>query len=158
MLTFQGEIKLPQKRKFIVSSVINRAIDPISLSKNVTRRACEVGFSPHKSYFIRTASGDKYTITPKDLCEIWNTGLDISRRVLMVTNRLCPGSGEGIILNRLYANNDCMIHYKHIPVNIFMDNIYASKKYGKTYCGYSCVQIYASEFGWVCADLMRSDK
>ena len=67
MLTFQGVIKLPQKQKFILSSVINCAIEPVVLSVDVTRRACEVGFSSHQAYAIFTASGAKSTITPKDL-------------------------------------------------------------------------------------------
>ena len=49
----------------------------------------------------------------------------------MVTTLLFPRSVEVISLNRRYANNDRMIRYKHLPVNIFMGAMYASKKYGK---------------------------
>ena len=48
--------------------------------------------------------------------------------------------------------------YKHIDTNIFTDTMFAYKRIGKSYRGYTCVQVYASEFGWIRADLMRSEK
>ena len=39
-----------------------------------------------------------------------------------------------------------------------MDTMFASKCAGKSHCGYTCAQVYASKFGWVHAGLMRSEK
>ena len=100
MLTFQGELKLSQQRKFIVSSIINPAIDSNVLSKDVDRRVFEVRFSSHQAYSIRMASGAKSTITTKNICEMCNIGLETYMRTLMVTPGMCPISGEGISLNR----------------------------------------------------------
>ena len=35
--------------------------------------------------------------------------------------------------------------------------MYASKQAGKSFRGYTCVQVYVSIFGWVRADLMKSE-
>ena len=90
MITFEGGIKLPHKQKFIMSSVINRSIYPVTLSEDVTIRACEVGFRSHKPCAIRTSSGAKSTFTPKYICKICNIVLETARRTFMVTTQLCP--------------------------------------------------------------------
>ena len=66
--------------------------------------------------------------------------------------RLCPRTGYDIMLNRRYLNNDRMIQYRRLPTNIFMDTMFASRRVGKSYRGYTCVQVYATEFGWLRAD------
>ena len=84
MLTFQGKLKLLQERKLIASSVINWAIEPVTLIEYVTHRDCEVGFSSHQAYTICTASGAKSKITRKYIYDIWNIGLETARRTLMI--------------------------------------------------------------------------
>ena len=157
MLNFNGEVKDPPKRNFIVSSVISRAVDPITFGEDVTRRASEMGFSQHRIYSIKTASGMKSSIKPADLASTWNIGLETARRTLKVTTRLCPRNVEDITLNRRYSVNDRMIRYKRIETPIFIDTMYASKRAGKSFRGFTCVQVYASEFGWVRADPMWSE-
>ena len=39
-----------------------------------------------------------------------------------------------------------------------MDTMFTSKRVRKSYRGYTCVQVYATEFGWVQADLMRAER
>ena len=152
MINFRGELKEGSKKKFIVSSVISRALDPVAMAGDIISR------SVHRIYSIKTADGSKSHVSPQQLSDIWNIGLETARKTLQVTTRLCPRTGDGITLNRRYANNDRMIRYKHLPTNIFMDTMFASRRVGKSYRGYTCVQVYASEFGWVRADLMRSEK
>ena len=120
MLTFQGTIKERSKLKFIVSSVISRALDPVALPYDLTNRSLD------QVYAIKTASGSYLKISPKQLAEIWNIGLETARCTLQVTTRFCPRSGEGITLNRRHDNNDCMIRYKHLSTNVFMDAMFAS--------------------------------
>ena len=155
MLSFEGEIKDPPKRKFIVSSVISRAVDPVTFGEDVTRRASEMGISQHRIYSIKTANGSKSLIKPADLAKVWNIGLETARRTLQVTTRLCPRNVEDITLNRRYSVNDRMLRYKRLDAPIFMDTMYASKRAGKSFRGFTCVQVFASEFGWVRADPMR---
>ena len=141
MLTYRGELKEESRKKFIVSSVISRALDPVAIVRDIEAR------SIHRVYSIKMADGTKSKITPSELPDIWGIGLETARRTLQVTTRLCPRTGDGISLNRRYMNNDRMIRYRHLPTNIFMDTMFASRRVGKSYRGYTCVQVYATEFG-----------
>ena len=153
MLNFQGELKESPQRRFIISSVISRALDPVASVEDMKMKCNSI----HKAYAIKTANGATSTIKAKDLSKLWNIGLETAKRTLQVTTRLCPRSGENITLNRRYEYNDRMLRYKHLPVNVFTDTMFASKRAGKSFRNYTCVQVYASEFGWVRADLMKSE-
>ena len=50
-----------------------------------------------------------------------------------------------------------MLRYKHLPTNVFTDTMFASKRAEKSFRNFTCVQVYASEFGWVRADLMKAE-
>ena len=63
-----------------------------------------------------------------------------------------------ITLNRRYSQNDRMVRYRHLNINTFMDTMFASKRVGKSHRDYTCVQVYATEFGWIRADPMKSEK
>ena len=151
MLIFQGEIKENPERRFIISSVISRTLDQVAICVDVNEKCTQ------KVYSIKTASGAMTTIKPQDLSTLWNIELETAKRTLKVTTRLCPRDGENITLNRRYAYHDRMLRYRHLPINVFTDTMFASKRAGKLYRNYRCVQMYASEFGWVRADLMKSE-
>ena len=125
MLTSSGELKERQQRKFIVSTMSCKskctAIDAESKSSDygsfcncVTQRTSKMGLSTHKVYSIKTASGAKLLISPKDLAQTWNIGLETARKTLKVTTHLVPQNVHDITLNRRYAANDLMIRYQHI--------------------------------------------
>lgn len=146
MLTFNENLKEVPRRRFIISSLINRALDPVSICDDVNE------LCTHKVYTIKTASGTLSTIKPEELASLWNVGLETARRTLRDTTRLCPRSNDTITLNRRYTYNDRMLRYKHLPINVFTDTMFASKRAEKSYRNYTCVQVYASKFGWVRAD------
>ena len=98
----------------------------------ITQRSSEIGLSTYKVYSIKTASGAKSLISPKELAEMWNIGLETARGTLKVTTRLVPQNVHDITLNRRYAANDRMIRYRHIQTPIYMDTMYASKRAGKS--------------------------
>ena len=131
MLTFTGDIREPNQRKFIVSSVISRALEPITFAEDASIRTNEMGFCNQKVYALKTANGLTSQIRPNELASIWNIGLETARRTLKVTTRLCPKNVEDITLNRRYSVNDRMIRYKHLNTPIFMDTMFASKRAGK---------------------------
>ena len=117
MLTFSGELKERQQRKFIVSATSCEskctAIDAESKSSNygsfcncVTQRTRKMGLSTHKVYSIKTTSGAKSKISPKELAKTWNIGLETARKTLKVTTRLVHRNVHDITLNRRYAAND----------------------------------------------------
>ena len=152
MLTYRGELKDKPRKGFIVSSVISRALDPVAIVRDMDAR------SIHRVYSIKMANGSKSMITPSELSSTWRIGLETARRTLQMITRFCPRTGDGISLNRRYMNNDRMIRYRHLSTNIFMDTMFAYKHVGKSYRGYTCVQVYATEFGWVRADLKKTEK
>ena len=94
MTNFQGELKEKSATKFIVSSVVSRPLDPVALADDVSSTPAT------KVYSIKTASGAKSSISPKDLASVWNIGLESAKRTLQVTTRLCPRNVESITLNR----------------------------------------------------------
>ena len=110
MLNYRGELKEKPERKFIVSQVlISRTMDQIANCSDLTRRACEGGFSNHRIFAIKTADDRKSTLKPQDLAEVWEIGLETARRTIRVTTRLCVRDNENISLNRRYAANDRML-------------------------------------------------
>ena len=50
-------------------------------------------------------------------------------------------------MNRRFNNNDRMLRYPRITSDVFMDNLFSSKKPGKSSGGYSCCQVFATPFG-----------
>ena len=152
MITFSGELKERQQRKFIVSKMSceskchatdeeSKSSDYGSFCDCVTQRTSEMGLSSHKIYSIKTASGAKSLISPKELAETWNIGLETARKTLKVTTCLVPRNVHDITLNRRYTANDQMIRYWHIQTSIYMDTMYASKRAGKSFRGYTCEQV-----------------
>ena len=101
MMMFGGGIKEREPRKFIVSMTASQSM-AINASKEgkiadygnfcdyATMRACKMGLSHHKVYSIKTASGAKSLISPRELAQTWNIGLETARRMLKVTTRLAP--------------------------------------------------------------------
>ena len=158
MTNFRGDVKEPPARKFLISSIINRSLDPDAFCYDITSRASEVGFSSHNIYSIKTANGSVSTLTPGILADIWGIGLETARNTIKVTTRLSPRNTTDITLNRRYAMNDRNVRYKHLDTVLFMDTMFASKRVGKSYRDFTCVQVYASEFGWVKADPMKREK
>ena len=158
MLNFRGELKDTAPRKFIISSIIERALEHIAFCYDLTRRACESGSCCQNAYSLKTANGSISTLNPSHLADIWGIGLETARRTIKVTTRLCPRNTTDITLNRRYESNDRMIRYKLLNIPLFMDTMFASKRVGKSHRDYTCVQVYVTEFGWVRADPMKSEK
>ena len=50
--------------------------------------------------------------------------------------------------NRIYKTNDRMLRYFRIQTYIFMDTYFASKKLGPSMRGYTCAQLFVTDFGW----------
>ena len=67
MLNFRGEIKERSAKKFIISSYIERSLEPSAFCFDLTQRACESEFSSHKVYALKTANGSTSTLNPSHL-------------------------------------------------------------------------------------------
>ena len=131
MLKDDGTVKDPPRRKFIISSILTEDMDPTSFNSKFLIKYNESGIAHHNVNALKTANGTISKLKPQDLVKIWNIGLEIARRTLGATTRLNVRNASDITLNRRYAMNDRMIRYKHLPINLFSDTMFASKKMGK---------------------------
>ena len=50
-------------------------------------------------------------------------------------------------LNMRYKTNDRMVQYFKIQTDMFMDNYFASKKLGSQMRGFTCAQLFVTDFG-----------
>jgi hypothetical protein len=130
----------------------------MTLLEDLEARAASSTCSTMYVNSIRTADGSKSTISPKDLSIKWNIGLDTARKTLLATTRLCKRNTTDISLNRRYASNDRMIRYSHLDTSIFSDTMFASARAGKSVRNYTCAQIFATDFGWIRATPLFSEK
>ena len=67
--------------------------------------------------------------------------------VLATTQRLVISLFEPT-LNRRYKTNDRMLRYFRIQKDMFMDTYFSSKKLGPSIQGYTCAQLFVTDFGW----------
>ena len=90
----------------------------------------------------------KYPITEKELMERWRIRKEeATATVLATTQRLIRSLIEPT-LNRRYKTNDRMLRYFRIQTDVFMDTYFASKKLGPSMQGYTCAQLFVTDFGW----------
>ena len=83
--------------------------------------------------------------------------METAKKVARTTTRLCKRNTEDLTLNRRYAPNDRMLRYPRIRAVTFTDTLLASRKC-VSFRGYTCAQIFAAEFGYIYACLMRRRK
>ena len=67
--------------------------------------------------------------------------------VLATTQRLVRSLLEPT-LNRKYKTNDRMQRYFRIHTNMFMDTYFASNKLVPSMRGFTCAQLFVTDFGW----------
>ena len=79
-------------------------------------------------------------------------------KTLQATTRLCVRNVEDITLNCRYAYNDRMLRYKYLACDMFSDTMFASARVGMSIRGYTCAQVFATDFGWGLALTLPSEK
>ena len=68
---------------------------------------------------------------------------------------MCSRNNTETTLNRRYTYNDRMLRYRHLPVIMFSDTMYSTKRIGKSIRNFAFAQVFATEFGWVQVYLME---
>ena len=149
MMDHSGHIKAERPRKFIVSGVVVRDMDPNLFCADIM---AYLGVSS-----IRFANGKCY-MNASELAKKWNISERLARRTIATTTRLCPRNASQITLNRRYAYNDRMLRYRHAPVNMFSDTMFSTKRVGKSIRNFTCAQVFATDFGWTCIYLMEYER
>lgn len=170
-----------------VSCVIDRSLDPVLLAEDLTaRRFCSNVDSDHfneslqnisgvrtcRSQYISVvkSKGAKSDLTATRLAEVFGISNSLAVKTMGVVTRMCPRNTADITLNRRYSTNDRMLRYNRMLKDCFMDTMFAAKPRrtksgkeiqstnGKSVRGFTCAQIFATEFGWAYPVLMHNKK
>ena len=87
-------------------------------------------------------------VNAEKLSKIWRIDLQTAKRTLDVTSQNCSKS-HGSSLSRNYSTNDRMLRYKRIHQYFFMDTFFATKKAKSSSRGYTCMQLFVTDKGFV---------
>ena len=169
--------------RHIVSSVIDRTLDTVLLADDLLARryASNViegtfGSTNHKISSVRhskdhfvcsvRSKGAKSDLDSSRLADVFNISKGLAIQTMNTVTRLCPRNTADITLNKRYATNDRMLRYSRMLKDLFMDTMFAAKPRrakngkiivgtdGKSARGYTCAQVFATEFGWAKPILM----
>ena len=91
---------------------------------------------------------------PKVLSRKWGITLETANKVVYPTIRMCKRNTTDISLNQRYAVNDRMLRYPCLTCPLFTDTLLALQRC-VSIRGYTCAQIFASEFGFIFPCLMK---
>ena len=98
----------------------------------------------------------KYPITEKELMERWRIRKEEATATVLATTQLLVRSLFEPTLNRRYNTNDRMLRYFRIQTDMFMDTYFVSNKLGPSMRGYTCAQLFVTDFGWCKVKPMNS--
>ena len=171
----------------MISSVLHRSLDPQLLSDDLMhRRYCSnveagsfgetaqniSGITTKKSDYVKVVknNGSKSDLSSTRLAEVFNISNGLAVKTMNCVTRMCPRNTADISLNRRYTTNDRMLRYSRMLQDLFMDTMFAAKPRhsangneikgtdGKSVRGFTCAQVFATEFGWAFPVLMSSKK
>ena len=148
MVNHKGELKEKNARKFIVSSVLSRALEPSLLANDLLESVSDNVFSRHRVRSVKSLNGMDSGLDPAQLASVWNIGIETAKRTIQRTTRMCPRNTTTISLNKRYGANDRMIRYRHLDCVMFSDTMFASSRVGKSIRNFTCCQVFATDFGW----------
>ena len=80
--------------------------------------------------------------------------IKMARKVILWTTRLCQRNTNDISLNCRYSNNDRMLRYRRVKAVTFTDTLLTSKRC-VSFRGFTCAQIFATEFGYIFVSPMK---
>ena len=166
-----------EEPRHMVSCVIDRTLDRVLLAEDlIARRYCSnistdpFGDALHQISSIRTnreqliqvvkSNGAKSDLTSERLSEVFDISKGLAVKTMGAVTRMCPRNSASITLNRRYTTNDRMLRYSRMLKDLFMDTMFAAKGKknkkstvmkgtdGRSVRGFTCAQIFATEFGW----------
>ena len=95
-------------------------------------------------------------ITLFELMNRWGMSKIIAKATILATTQRLVRSLAEPSLNKRYNTNDRMLRYYRIRCNLFMDTFFALKELGPSIRGYTCSQLFVSDFGYVNAKMMKT--
>ena len=103
-----------------------------------------------------TTAGHPRGMTAEMLSKTWSIDTKMAERILQVTTQL-NRNWENTSLARNLGTNDRMLRYRRVKSYFFTDNFFVTVKARST-MGFSCMQIFVSDKGFVKVFPMRSAK
>ncbi len=125
------------------TNVGRSADENIEPNESVTDGMLDEFFSA-SSTFASTSQG----VSSKHLAKVWRISQKQAERTLEVTSQRLRRS-EDPKLSRNYSTNDRMLRYKRVHEYFFMDTFFATGKVGKTSRGFTMMQLFVSDKGYV---------
>ena len=93
-------------------------------------------------------------VSPELLEKIWRIDNSTDKRTIYTTTQL-NRQEENSKLSRNFGTNDCMLRYRIIKSYFFTDIFFVTKK-ASSLRGYTCMQIFVSDKGYVFIAAMKS--
>ena len=94
-------------------------------------------------------------ITPERLAKVFRIDEATAKQTLQVTTQAIRRT-ENPTLERQFTTNDRKLRYRRIKDHFFMDTFFVSKKLGVSRRGFSCMQLFVTDKGFVFVVGMRS--
>jgi len=117
---------------------------------------CELFMPSGSSEISATHAERPKGVSKEQLSKIWRIPEDEARRTLEVTTQLNQQDAEGS-LSRRFSTNDRMLRYKRIASLFFTDTFFA-KGAAKSLRGFTCMQLFISDKGYMKVYGMTSPK
>ena len=93
-------------------------------------------------------------VSPELLKKIWRIDNKTAKRTIRTTTQLNRQEANSK-LSRNFGTNDCMLQYRRIKTYFFTDTFFVTKKAASSR-GYTCMQIFVSDEGYVFIAAMKS--
>ena len=93
--------------------------------------------------------------TDKMLEKVWGIDLESAKCTINFITHLNRQAGANGSLSRNFGTNDRMLHYKRIKSFFFTDMFFVTKK-AKSSRGYTCMQLFVSDKGFLFVVPMKS--
>lgn len=153
MLDYKGDLKDRKEPTMLIDAVttIDDLADAACDQSHLIASICEL------ENVSSVHSGNKRGLSAEVLAKRLNIPLEIAKRTLKSTTQLGVRSVDVPTLNRRFHMNDRRLRYMQVACDTFMDTFFATKK-AKSIRGYTCTQLFATEFGHVFAVMMDSKK
>lgn len=105
-------------------------------------------------------AGNRTGITPDELSRVFQIDLPTAKATLRVTTQRVKRSPTSELV-RNFSSNDRMLRYRRLKRDFFMDTFFSVKETrhgwdGTSLRGFKMAQIFVSDRGYVCLELMKS--
>jgi hypothetical protein len=172
MMDYKGDIVPPSKRHYYEdpptsqASVVNShmsttshfGISSVSLQVSYAIEPWSLAATLNALPMIGAVnSGERRSpISPEELSRVFNIDINTAKSTIQSTTQRLIRSMENPTLHQRYSTNDRMLRYDRIQCPVYTDTYFATSKLGPSIRGFTCSQLFATDFGYVdCRHMKR---